>query len=107
MSELRAIVREVIDELDRQGRLKPRGPSREAGERVRAFYDGAEDPACARALSEIRGDKYWPVVPYYYRDGMTLRWIASELRVDISTVMRHKRRLMLTLAREMEGDGDD
>ena len=53
------------------------------------------------AIQGIRFDPYARIIPMYYEQGKTLETIAEELGVDVSTVVRNKKRLCLAIYNEI------
>lgn len=53
------------------------------------------------AIRGIRFDPYARIIPMYYGEGKTLETIAEELGVDVSTVVRNKKRLCLAIYNEI------
>lgn len=53
------------------------------------------------AIQGIRFDPYVRIIPMYYKEGKTLEIIAEELGVDVSTVVRNKKRLCLAIYNEI------
>ena len=91
---IKAAVKEALAELSDEGRLRVSGFDYAATqERIRAYYDGAEDEPMRKALSAVREDERFEVIELHLRDGLTIEQTAEELDVDVSTVSRNKRRL--------------
>lgn len=61
------------------------------------YRDGMEDDTIAQALSELRSDGYYEILPLYYSEEMTIEALAEKYGVDISTIVRNKKRLCLEL----------
>ena len=59
------------------------------------FEDGEKEASVKYALQTLRFDPYFRIIPMYYEMRMTNEGIASKLGVDVSTVVRNKRRLCL------------
>lgn len=53
------------------------------------------------AIQGIRFDPYARIIPMYYEQGKKLEAIAEELGVDVSTVVRNKKRLCLAIYNEI------
>lgn len=61
-----------------------------------AYYKaGEKDAAVTYAIQAQRFDPYFRIIPMYYKDGQTLDTIASIMGVDISTIVRNKKRLCM------------
>ena len=63
----------------------------------RYYQEGESNSEVADALVRIESDDYFRIIPWYYRDKMTIEAIADGMEVDISTVVRNKKRLCLKL----------
>lgn len=96
--EVRAVVRMTVDELRRAGMLK--GGSElayaEAAQLIKAFYDDGEtDETIKAVLSGMSEDPYIKVLPLYFSYGYTIERIAEAFHVEVSTIVRNKKRLCL------------
>lgn len=60
-----------------------------------------KDASITYAIQGIRFDPYARIIPMYYEQGKTLEIIAEELGVDVSTVVRNKKRLCLAIYNEI------
>lgn len=60
-----------------------------------------KDASITYAIQGIRFDPYARIIPMYYEQGKTLETIAEELGVDVSTVVRNKKRLCLAIYNEI------
>ena len=98
-SEIRKVVKETIRELKRDGLLKDvkTVAYQTTAERLSRHYAGAEDEELEIALDELRADYYFRVLPLYYGKRMTIEQIAEQMNVEVSTIVRNKRRLCLML----------
>lgn len=65
------------------------------------YKDGEKDAAMTYAIHARRFDPYYRIIPMYYRDNQTLEVIAATLEVDISTVVRNKKRLCIEIYRDI------
>ena len=61
------------------------------------YKNGEKDAAVTYAIQAQRFDPYFRIIPMYYRDGQTLDTIASNMGVDISTIVRNKKRLCMEI----------
>lgn len=59
------------------------------------------DTALAYAIQGQRFDPYYKIIPMYFEDKKTIESIAEELGVDVSTVVRNKKRLCLAIYNEI------
>lgn len=93
-------VKETIQELRRNGLLKRSDDVAyaEISERLFEYYrNPARDEAMKTALEKIKVDYYYNIIPQYYRNKMTIDWIAEDYHCEISTIARNKKRLCLRL----------
>lgn len=61
-----------------------------------AYYDGGEQDTQIRAAVEgLKGDYYYKVLPLYFGYKYTIEQIAEEFGVEVSTIVRNKKRLCL------------
>ena len=93
-------IKQTVHELKRSGALRA-NDSLGYGEVSRALYDyyrsGEDNADIKQALDAISLDEYARIIPLYYGDGMTIDTIAAELGVDVSTIVRNKKRLCLDI----------
>ena len=54
------------------------------------------------ALDNIVDDLYFSIIPMYFEDGMTIEQIAEAFGVDVSTIVRNKKRLCLKIYAELQ-----
>ena len=68
---------------------------------LNSFYasDG-KDTALAYAIQGQRFDPYYKIIPMYFQEKKTIEAIADELNVDVSTIVRNKKRLCLAIYNE-------
>ena len=103
--EIRNIVKATINELKRSGyfkRLDDIAYSEISLRLTEYFKNPDSDPEMAQALESIRGDRYYRIITLYYRDHLTIDWIAEEFNCEISTITRNKKRLCLKIYHETE-----
>lgn len=66
------------------------------------YYDGdKKDPEVSYAISSQRFDPYFRIIPMYFDDRKTIESIADELGVDVSTIVRNKKRLCLAIYNDL------
>ena len=97
-------VQKTIAEYKRSGLLREsRDVSyADACEVLAEYY--ASDKKDARITYAIQGqrfDPYYLVIPMYYEEGKTIEVIAEKLGVDVSTIVRNKKRLCLAIYDEL------
>ena len=69
---------------------------------IEYYQAGASDEILTEALDEVTTQKYFDVIPMYYRDRVTIERIAERFGVDVSTIVRNKRRICLDIQRAVE-----
>lgn len=97
-------VKKSIQEYKRSGLLKDADniAYADASALLTAFYAAGEgDAAIAYALAGVRFDPYFKIITLYFKDKRTIESIADELGVDISTIVRNKKRLCLAIYNEI------
>lgn len=101
--EIRTIVRVTIEELKRSGILKPYNETAyaEASEMLRAYFSGDSDERIETALKHLERDPYYKILPLYYDYGYTIEKIAEHFEVEVSTIVRNKKRLCLAIYAEV------
>ena len=63
-----------------------------------AYYQNGERvPRIDDAIQNVSGDKYFDIIPKYYGNGQSVESIAAEMNVDISTIVRNKKRLCMEI----------
>ena len=61
------------------------------------YREGMKDEQMTKALKELMYDAYYAIIPLYYSEQMTIEALADRYGVDISTIVRNKKRLCLEL----------
>ena len=70
----------------------------DVSELLTSYYKDEEKDAAVRyALQAQRFDPYSRIIPLYYKDRQTLDSIASGMGVDVSTIVRNKKRLCMEI----------
>lgn len=95
---IKQIVIQTIQELKRSGMLKSVDELAysDISSVLAAYYDGGEQDAEVRAAVErLRGDTYYKILPLYFGYKYTIEQIAEEFGVEVSTIVRNKKRLCL------------
>lgn len=70
----------------------------DVSERLYKYYkSGENDIEIKTALKDFKDDIYIHIIPLYYKDKYTIEKIAEMLNVDVSTVVRNKKRLCLSI----------
>ena len=102
---IKRVVIETINELRKQGMLKEPNDTAysEVSAMLQAFYDNGEsDKEIGRALEKQKGDMYFKIIPLYFGYAYTIERIAEVFGVEISTIVRNKKRLCLQVYRELK-----
>ena len=105
--EIRQVVNECLNELEKRRIIKDMRAVvyEEMNQRLFAYYQGgANDPEVTAAIEDLDGDLYLGILPYYYRDRYTIEQIADLMAVDVSTIVRNKKRLCISLYIELSRD---
>ena len=67
-----------------------------------SYYESdKKDAALTYAIQGQRFDPYFKIITMYFSDKKTIEAIAEELGVDVSTVVRNKKRLCLAIYNEI------
>lgn len=97
-------VKRTIHELKKSGALRSNDSVcyEETSRMLYNYYNSGEENAeIKQALEAISSDEYAQIIPLYYGQGMTIDTVALELGVDVSTIVRNKRRLCLDICTTM------
>ena len=97
---VKGTVKETVKELRKNGLLKRSDDVAysEISERLFEYYRNPDrDEAMTEALSKVKSDYYFEIIPQYYSKKVTIDWIAEEFQCEISTITRNKKRLCLRL----------
>lgn len=93
-------VKRSISELKKNGLLKDAGNVlyEDAIEILTNYYNsGKAEASITYAIQSIRFDPYYRIIPLYFEKCYKLEAIAEELGVDVSTIVRNKKRLCLDI----------
>lgn len=96
--EVKEVVRETIDELFRQDKIKDNIYA-EAMQMIFDYYGGKGTAKTGEAIKALQGDAYYKIIPRYFRDGCTNEQLAIAFDCEVSTIYRNKRRLCLEIWR--------
>lgn len=97
-------VQRTIKEYKRYGILKESDNAvyADASEILASYYkQGKTEASVTYAIQGQRFDPYFRIIPMYFEEGYTLEQVAEELGVDVSTVVRNKKRLCLAIYNEI------
>lgn len=71
-------------------------------ERLRKYFrEGETDAELEKAMKDIKKDTYFCVLKKQYGEGATNEEIAEEMRINVRTVYRHKKKLLSQLFLEL------
>lgn len=97
-------VKKTIKEYKRNGILKESDSAvyADASEIISSYYkQGKKEASVTYAIQNQRFDPYFRIIAMYFDEGRTVEKIAEELGVDVSTVVRNKKRLCLAIYNEI------
>lgn len=93
-------VKKSIEEYKKSGLLKESDNVcySDASEIIASYYKSERNEASITyAIQGQRFDPYFRIIPMYFQENKTIEKISEELGVDISTVVRNKKRLCLAI----------
>lgn len=99
-NEVKKIVEMTVKELKKENMLKETSTAIyvEVSERLtKHFRNGENDENVKNALNDFKDDMYIDIIKMYYQKNMTIESIAEELDVDVSTIVRNKKRICISL----------
>lgn len=97
---IKEIVRQTVEELKRSGILKNDNELAyaEITSVLTAYYnEGESDPVITAALKDLEHDTYYKIIPLYFSYNYTIIKIAEVFGVEVSTIVRNKKRLCLAI----------
>lgn len=100
---IRRIVKQCIREYSRQiWDSNQTTIYNDVSELLKSYYEEGEKNAAIRyALQSQRFDPYARIIPLYYKENQTLDIIAHNMGVDVSTIVRNKKRLCMDIYRSI------
>lgn len=104
-AEVKQIVKDTIDELKRGGYLRTESEMiyTDMAVMLSAYYSGGQnDEAITSALRTVETDHYYKVIPLYYSYNYTIQRIAELYGVEISTIVRNKKRLCIEIYKAIQ-----
>ncbi len=104
--QIREIVKMTLDELTQRKLIKSDYPlilSVVEKKLIAFFSNSVGGHGVGYVLNQLSDDPYIDIIFLHYRDGKTLEWVAEILGVDVSTVKRNKKRLVLKIYELLEG----
>lgn len=97
-------VKKSIEEFKRSGIVKgsDNAAYSDISEILRNYFrEGREAKNITYAIQGQRFDPYFRIITMYYQEGQTIEQIAEALGVDVSTIMRNKKRICLQIYNEI------
>lgn len=61
------------------------------------YRKGANDRKITAAINDFKDDTYINIIPLFFKNRYTIENIADMMNVDVSTIVRNKKRLCLNL----------
>lgn len=103
-TEIKKIVNVTVNQLLKDNMLKYSDSViyDKMSESLREYYVKGDNELLKLALDVVSTDPYYELLEMYYRDNITLEQIADVKYLDISTVVRNKKRLCIKLFEIME-----
>ena len=102
--EIQDIVRMTISELKKQGMLKDRYTVilKEIEPVIKRYFQKKNNKKMEYFLIQNSDDPYIDIIYLHYRDNATIERIADCMEKDISTIKRNKKRLIMSLYKELK-----
>ena len=97
-------VQKTIKEYKKNGILKEADGAAyaDASEIIASYFKaGKNEASITYAIQGQRFDPYFRIISLFFEQGYTIEQIAEELGVDVSTVVRNKKRLCLAIYNEI------
>ena len=96
--QIREVVKMTLDELTQRKLIKDEYPVilKAVEKKLQAFFnDSGNGKGVGSVLNQLSDDNYIDIIFLQYRDGKTLEWIAEYMDVEVRTIMRNKKRLII------------
>lgn len=96
-------IKKSINEYKRSGLLKESNDViyEDVSQILTNYYSGSLSPekieVVRAAIEESRRNMYFEIIPQYYQQAKTIETIAEYFGVDVSTIVRNKKRLCLEI----------
>ena len=97
-------IKKTIEEYKRSGLIRENSDvcySDASAILAKYYRDGEKETTITYALQGVRFDPYFRIIGLYFKERKTIEQIAEELGVDVSTVVRNKKRLCLIIYQEI------
>lgn len=103
--QIREVVKMTLDELTQRKLIQDDYPLilGVVESKLKDFfnvYGGGQ--GVAHALNQLSDDRYLDIIFLQYRDGKTLEWIAEYMDVEVRTILRNKKRLIMRIYELLE-----
>lgn len=98
--QIRNVVKETVKELKRVNLLRDNDEFQyiEGAKVLKDYFSKSPDNVQIKtALEALKKDIYIDVIYMYYRDGLTMEQIAEAFNVEVSTIYRNKKRLVISI----------
>ena len=98
--EIAEVVAATVRELGKTGYLRRFDDvaySRISNRLYDYYTSQSEDKALEDAIDQIKGHYYFSILPQYYKDRLTIDWIAESYHCDAMTIKRNKKQLCLRI----------
>ncbi|MDE7422313.1 MAG: hypothetical protein K2N51_01230 [Lachnospiraceae bacterium] len=93
-AEIKEVVEETIKILKEKGFLYTGFEYEDISKIMHQYYEnGEKDERLRRCIKNIHNDRYFDIIPLYFKEKKTIEYIAEKLKVDSSTIVRNKKRL--------------
>ena len=104
--QIREVVKMTLDELTQRKLIKDEYTVI-LGVVERHLHNFFNNETCkavnlVKALNQLSDDPYIDVIFLQYRDGKTLEWIAEYMGVEVRTILRNKKRLIMKIYELLE-----
>ena len=102
---IESTVLETIERCKREGIIKASDENvyREASDLLKEYYQSGEKDASVKyALQALRFEPYFKIIELFYKNDETLENIADIMEVDISTIVRNKKKLCLKVMQALQ-----
>ena len=102
--QIREIVKITLDELTARKLIKDDYPLilGVVEKKLLAFFNNNGGQCVGQALKQLSDDPYIDIIFFQYRDGKTLEWIAEYMEVEVRTILRNKKRLIIKIYELLE-----
>ena len=103
--QIREIVKITLDELTQRKVVKDDYPYilKDVEKKLQAFFnDKGDGNGVSSALKQLLDDPYIDVIFLQYRDGKKIDWIAEAMDVEVRTILRNKKRIILRIHELLE-----